>query len=368
MVYSNSANPLLRGGQRLVAALSGLLGANPLAFSACLLVGRRLGHLVGAMGRKRLPGRWWKRIGHFVQDGIVIHHKRKARPVALTLGDDGMLIELAVAADEDLVEVPADHGQDLVQNLGGALGAGSIAGPIDGAERLIGFGQRGQEWVIGPLTIVGEVSPLFALAIDLFDGGIQINSCDLSARPRDLAPDFLSRPVDYRLEVLKVILVKASEEVAGGGGIGNPAGSEQMLDGIAVLEIGDVFDAMPADVLVIDMGEDVVRLAVGNVDLEQSDRPVDVPVEFQTHGQIVGQGHSTVGCDLAALPDFHTDLPVVKDRTDAIRPEQGLILVASDLFGFGALADAFGSGRIVHLKGLLATRWLLSQQPQYIAA
>jgi hypothetical protein len=82
----------------------------------------------------------------------------------------------------------------------------------------------------------------------------------------------------------------------------------------------------------------------------------------------VGEGHSAIGGDLAPLLDFHTDLPVVKDGTDAIRPQQGMVLVPSDLFGFGALADAFESSRIVHLKGLLATRKLMFLPPQYIAA
>jgi hypothetical protein len=82
----------------------------------------------------------------------------------------------------------------------------------------------------------------------------------------------------------------------------------------------------------------------------------------------VGEGHATVRCDLTPLLDVDSNLAVGKDGTDAIRPEQGLVLVSSDLFGFGALADAFGSSRIVHLKGLLATRWLLSTTHQYIAA
>ena len=112
----------------------------------------------------------------------------------------------------------------------------------------------------------------------------------------------------------------------------------------------------------------MVGLAVGNVDFEQPDRPIDVPVELQVHGQIVGQGHSAIGDDLAPLPDFQTDLPCGKNGTDAIQPEQGLVLVSSDLFGFGALADAFGSGSIVYLKGLLATRWLMFVRPPYIAA
>ena len=74
----------------------------------------------------------------------------------------------------------------------------------------------------------------------------------------------------------------------GWGGIGNTTGSEQVFDGIAVLEIGDVFDAMSTDVLIIHGCEDVVGLAVRHVDLEQSDRPVDGPVEFQTDCRIVG--------------------------------------------------------------------------------
>ncbi len=114
-----------------------------------------------------------------------------------------------------------------------------------------------------------------------------------------------------------------------------------MADGITVLGMGDVFDAMPADVVVVNMGKAVVGLAVGNVDLEQPDGPVDVPVEFQPHGEIVGQRDSAVWCDLPALLDSHTDLAVDKDGTDTIRLQNEVILVSSDLLAFGAVADAF---------------------------
>jgi len=227
-----------------------------------------------------------------------------------------------------------------------------------GRKRLPGRGrQRISQFVQGGIPVHHEG-----------EGRVQIYSCDPSARPRHLAPDFLARPVDHCLEVVKVILIKASEEVAVCGGIWNSAGSEQMLDSISVLEIGDVFNAVSADVLVIDMREDVVRLAVGYVDCEQSDRAVDVPIELQTHGQMVSEGDAAVGSDLAPLLDVDSNLTVGEDGTDALRPEQGLVLVSPDLFGFGSLADTFGSCRIVHLKGLLATRWLLSPQPQYIAS
>ena len=148
----------------------------------------------------------------------------KLAPQTLTLGDDRTLVELAVAANEDLAEVPVDHGQDLVQNLRGSLGAGSVAGPIDGAERLIGFCQCSQKRMIGPLAIIGEVSPLLAFAIDFFNGRVQINGRDLLARSRHPAPHLFTGSVDHTLECLKVTLIKASEEIAGCGGIGNPAG------------------------------------------------------------------------------------------------------------------------------------------------
>ncbi len=68
-----------------------------------------------------------------MQDGVPVHNECKAGAVSLTLGDDSTLIELAVATNGDFPEMAADHGQDFVQRLRGSLGAGSIAGPIDGA-------------------------------------------------------------------------------------------------------------------------------------------------------------------------------------------------------------------------------------------
>ena len=230
------------------------------------------------------------------------------------------------------------------------------------------LGQRGQKRMIRPLAVVGEVGPLLTVAVDLFDGGVQIDGPFLLARPRHAAPDLLARPIDDGLELLKVMRVEASEEVAGGGGIGDAAGPQQMLDGVAVLQVGDVLDAPAADVLVVDVREDVVGLEVGKIDFEQREGAVDVPIESQSHGQVVGERQASVGRDLTALLDFDADMAIVKDRAANLRPEHRLILMSSDFLRSGALADAFGSCRVLHLKGLLAVRCLFLLQPQSIAA
>ncbi len=222
--------------------------------------------------------------------------------------------------------------------------------------------------MIGPLAVVGEVGPLLAVAVDLLDGGVQIDGPLLFARPWHPTPDFLARSVDDGLELLKVMRVEASEEVTGGGGIGDAAGSEQMLDSVAVLQVGDVLDAAAADVLVVDVGEDVVGFEVGKIDFEQRDGAVDVSIESEPHGQVMGERESSVRCDLTALLHLDADLAIVKDRAASLRPEHRLILMSSDFLNAGALPGAFGPCRVLHLKGLLATRCLFSLQPQSIAA
>ena len=50
-------------------------------------------------------------------------------------------------------------------------------------------------------------------------------------------------------------LVESAEEISGRSGIGNAAGTEQVLDGLAVLEVGEVLDAPAADEEIVNVGE-----------------------------------------------------------------------------------------------------------------
>ena len=86
-----------------------------------------------------------------------------------------------------------------------------------------------------------------------------------------------------------------------------------MLDGLAVLEVGDVLDAPATDEEIVNVGEQVVGFVIGKMELEQRQGAVEVLVQFQAHGQIVGQGQSAVGRDLAALLKTQTDLTVGED-------------------------------------------------------
>ena len=292
------------------------------------------------------------------------------RSVPLTFGDDGVLMELAVAADIGLLEVPPDQGQHFVQDFGGAVSAGAVAGAIDGSQGFVGLRQGAQLGMVGPLSIVGEVGPLLAFPIDGLDGGIQVDGGHLPSRTRDLPPDLLPSAVDNGLEGGQMRFVEAAEEISGRGGIGDAAGTEQVLDGLAVLEVGDILDAPSADEEIVNVGEQVVGFVVGKMELEQRKGSVEVFVQFQTHDQIVGQGQPSVGRDLAALLQTHTDLAVGEDGpvSLALRPEHRLVLMACDFPCAGASTNAAGSSRTLHLKGLLAQRFLLSQPPQYTAA
>ena len=109
---------------------------------------------------------------------------------------------------------------------------------------------------------------------------------------------------------------------------------------------------------------------VGKMELEQGQGAVEVLVQLQAHGQIVGQGQAAVGRDLAALRKPQTNLTVGEHGpvSFALRPEHRLVPMAGDFSSAGASTNASGSGRTLHLKGLLAQRSLLSQQPQYTAA
>jgi hypothetical protein len=123
-----------------------------------------------------------------------------------------------------------------------------------------------------------------------------------------------------------------------------------------------------ADVLVIRVGEHMVGLKVRKLDLQRIHGIVDVAIDAQPHGQIVSQRQPAVRRDLASLLNLKPDLPVADRRPHVVSPQHRLILMTMNLAGARTLANAAGSGRMLHLKGLLAMRSLLSAKPQYIAA
>ncbi|MBN1341055.1 MAG: hypothetical protein JXQ73_00140 [Phycisphaerae bacterium] len=100
---------------------------------------------------------------------------------------------------------------------------------------------------------------------------------------------------------MEIGVLRASEEAAGGGEIEDAIGPDQVLDGLGVLEAGDVLDALIIDVEVVHVGQDVVGLAMGHVELEQVGQSVNVAVDAEPRGLIVGEGESAVRGDLAAL-------------------------------------------------------------------
>src|SRR3989304_101110 len=146
---------------------------------------------------------------------------------------------------------------------------------------------------------------------------------------------------------------KTTQEVTGRGGIGKTTGAQQVLDGLAVLQVGEVLDAPPADKEIVDGGEQVVGFVIGKMELEQGQGSVEILVQLQAHRQIVGQGQSAVGSDLAALLDTQTDLAVGEPRpvSLAFRPEHRLVPMAGDFSRAGASTNASGSGGTLSLKG-----------------
>lgn len=91
-------------------------------------------------------------------------------------------------------------------------------------------------------------------------------------------------------------------------------------------------------VLVVHVSEEVVGFEVGQLQLEQRERLVDLAVELQTHGQVMGQGETAVGGGLAALLDVQADLAVAEDRAigGVLRPEQRLDRMSLNSSGSGS--------------------------------
>jgi hypothetical protein len=66
--------------------------------------------------------------------------------------------------------------------------------------------------------------------------------------------------------------------------------------------------------------------------------------------------------------NLEPDSAVANHRPLILGPQYRLVLVPLNSGGAGTLANAARSGRMFHLKGLLASRSLLLPKTQYIAA
>ena len=178
--------------------------------------------------------------------------------------------EIRVAAEQDAAEPGLPAEQDgQVELLGGAFVRRAVAGAVDDAEYLAGVGQRDDQRVIAPGTVIGDVDALFTTGAGGDQRAVGIEDGLVEEVGRLLAPEFEPSLIEDVLEGFDVVGGEAAAEVARGGGVGDAVGAQGVEEDEVVASLFDVVEAGAVAQGIVGEVEDVVGLVVGEVELEQ---------------------------------------------------------------------------------------------------
>jgi len=191
--------------------------------------------------------------------------------------------------------------------------------PFRGRGGLAGVGQGDQQRVIAPDALVGDVHALFAFAGRGHEAAIGLDARRLLEELLRLpAPDFDADIVDGVHQLPDRALVEAAAEVAGRRRVGDHAGAEHVEEGHVVAPHLDVVEHAPAAQRVERDVQDVVRLPVGVVDLEDVQSCVDAIDEPHLLGKPVDRREPAIGHGVDALRHVEAGSGA-ELRTDATR-------------------------------------------------
>ena len=240
--------------------------------------------------------------------------------------------------------------------------AGPVAAAIDHVQRLAGVGQREDQRVIPPLALVVDVHPLLALAGGLDHRAVGVEDRLLEERLRLPTPDPKPRGVEDFLQAEDVGRLEAAAEVARRGGIGDAAGPQGVEVGLVAAQQFQVLQARSAGQQVVGDVQHVVRLVVGEVDLQQLDVLVDQLVEPQFPYQEVHGPDSAVGGREDAISDLVVDVrgghhgPTTPAIVVPVQPPRDPPLASFDPFSY----------RGVHSKTSVLRNWESCRHSQYV--
>ena len=173
------------------------------------------------------------------------------------------LCEVGVATQRDLLEARlAAKFDGLVEVPSGVLVAGTVPRPIDDKQRFTRIGQRENQRVIAPLSLVADVHALLALARRFHHRAIGIDNRFLEERLRLHLPDLKPCGVEHVLQTIDVGRVKTAAEVARGGGIGDAACAQGVEVGLIATQKFQVLQACPSGEQVVGDIEHVVGLEI----------------------------------------------------------------------------------------------------------
>src|SRR5580704_7905539 len=122
--------------------------------------------------------------------------------------------------------------------------------------------------MIAPAAIVGQVHALLASARSLNHTTVHVDTRFLEEGWRLSGPDFLPLPVADVEQGLNVTGVEATTKITCGGWLWNAAGPQSVEEDFVLAQQLQIFQTGAAAKGVVSKGEHVIRVVIGQVQLE----------------------------------------------------------------------------------------------------
>src|SRR5271157_2187300 len=197
---------------------------------------------------------------------------------------------------------------------------GAVAAKIDQGERFGGVGQRDQERMITPGTVVGDINALFALGVGADEGTVDVQDGFLEKLGWLLGPDSQPRLVDSVHQSHDVVLGEAAAEIPGCGGVGDTHGAQGIEINLVIAPQFEMLDFLAAGQDVVGDIQDMVGLVIGLMPFEEMEIAVDIADQPGPASQQVEGTDSASGETLDAVRQFVMDVGGGHHGLVALRP------------------------------------------------
>src|SRR5688572_2883925 len=201
--------------------------------------------------------------------------------------------KVSVSSQPHLFEDGSHQIHGSIHPLGSAIARGAAAWAIDQKQHLVRIGHCNDERRIPPDPVISNIHPRFASARGSGDCSIDVDDRLLPKRSILKAPHFLAPVVDDVLNLNNRGHVKTPQKVSRCGRIRNPLCAKSVHVCLVVPQPLNVFKAGSSREDVVSDVQNMVRLVIRNMSLQEFKHLVDQLIELQPADELVHRADST---------------------------------------------------------------------------
>jgi hypothetical protein len=272
----------------------------------------RFGSLTTMQG---LPSVFRQKLGDIDQVGFGIETENEADAAIVVPAVEMFgLREIGIATEENLTKTGAEaSAASSIQSLGGAFMGRTVARPIDETHDFAGVGERDEQRMIPPHTLVIDADALFVFGVGRHHGAVRVEDGAVKKATGLLPPDADANVVIYVLEGVDVGDIETSAEVTCGSGIGDALSPEGVEEVDVIAAKFDVLEAIAIAEGVVGEVEDVVGFVVRHVNLQEMKLQVNGVDEADAAGEQMKGANAAVTDAMYPVTDFVVDVASGED-------------------------------------------------------